>query len=217
MTSSLQVPSIYAITDDKLLVGDKLFDAAEQALSAGISMLQYRSKLTSEDEKRSNAAVLATLCDKYQVPLIINDDVELCRRVNAAGVHLSLQDRQMRTARNRLGSDAIIGISCHASVEDAISAENFGVDYVAFGQFFPSSTNPDASLAELQLLTEAKSAVNIPIVAIGGINAQNGADIFEAGADILAVIEGIFDGPNVTERTHALIDLYSNEFSDEVE
>ena len=147
--------------------------------------------------------------DRYQVPLIINDNVELCNEVDADGVHLGKQDSSFEQARVQLSADKIIGITCHDSVVAAVSAEEAGADYVAFGRFFTSETKPNASPAPIEVLTEAKKKLSIPIVAIGGINAENGAALIAAGADMLAVINAMFADESVSQRTTELVALFN--------
>ena len=203
----MQFSGIYAITDDLLLPGQRLFAAVEDALRAGIQLLQYRSKCESVDYKFDCAKKLVALCNDYRTPLIINDDIELCKRVSAAGVHLGTTDGDIESARISLGGNAIIGMTCHASIGEALKAEKMGASYVAFGRFFPSLTKPDAPAAELQLIAEAREVLSIPIVAIGGISAENGAAVLQAGADMVAVIHAIFGSDDVTAKTLELIKL----------
>lgn len=206
----MHLSGIYAITDDDLLPPARLLTAVEAALAAGICLLQYRSKRDSETERLQTAHDLQSLCAGYGVPLLINDDVELCAAVGAAGVHLGRQDASLQTARERLGSSAIIGITCHASLADALVAEQQGASYVAFGRFFPSHTKPGAPPAELALLRQAQAALTVPIVAIGGINTENGAAVMAAGADMLACVHALFGGDDVDAQTRALVALYSH-------
>lgn len=203
---------IYAIADEELLRGRDIFAAVEQALAGGISMLQYRNKLANNSGS-SNASVntakqLAGLCKSYRVPLIINDNVDLCLAVAADGVHLGGSDQDLPSARACLGEDAIIGATCHASIEQALIAQRQTADYIAFGRFFPSSSKPEAPAAHLGLLTEARAALSIPIVAIGGINKENGASALKAGADMLAVIHAIFGGVQVAAQSRQLVSMY---------
>jgi thiamine-phosphate pyrophosphorylase len=127
------------------------------------------------------------------VPLLINDDIELAALVGADGVHLGREDGAVTQARKQLGNDAIIGVSCYNFVELAVAAQKQGATYAAFGRFFPSSSKPLAAPAQIETLRQAKLALTIPIVAIGGILPDNGGQLLEAGADLLAVIGGIFD------------------------
>ncbi|MEX0962962.1 MAG: thiamine phosphate synthase [Pseudohongiellaceae bacterium] len=204
----MKFSGIYAITDDELLPGARLLDGSRAALESGIALLQYRSKSTNAAQRLENASKLAALCSSFDIPLLINDDVELCRAANASGVHLGREDGSLLDARERLGSTAIIGATCHASIEAALLAEQHGADYVAFGRFFPSNTKPHAAAAELGMLNLARKKLNIPIVAIGGINAQNGASVIEAGADMLAVIHSLFAYPDIAQRARELTALF---------
>lgn len=201
---------LYAITDDTLLPESRLKDAVEQTLLAGCRLVQYRSKIEDRAFRLQQAQQLQALCEQHDAQLIINDDVDLCREVNAAGVHLGKGDSPIRNARETLGPNKIIGVTCHDSVDAAVEAEQASANYVAFGRFFPSQTKPGASPAPLEVLTEAKNRLGIPIVAIGGINAENGAALTNAGADMLAVINAIFADYNVAESTTRLINLFNS-------
>jgi len=137
---------VYAITDENLLAGPALLSAVEQALRAGLALLQYRNKSAAWQCKCSEAAQLLQLCHQYRTPLLINDDVTLCLEIGADDVHLGQADTKLAEARQRLGGSAIIGITCHSDLSLARRAEAAGADYVAFGRFFPSLTKPDAPL-----------------------------------------------------------------------
>lgn len=188
---NLPQSGLYAITKTTNKTSEQVIADVNQALDAGISILQYR------DKHPINAVYLAgalkELCHAHNIPLIINDDVDLAKRIGANGVHIGKDDGQLSYAREQLGHKAIIGISCYDSVELAIQAQQLSADYVAFGRFFPSSSKPLAAAAHVDTLQLAKTCIHVPIVAIGGILPTNGADLLEAGADLLAVIGGIFD------------------------
>lgn len=202
----MQLSGIYAITDDILLPEPTRLEAVAAALGAGISLLQFRSKSGTRASRLKAAIELLVLCRAHHVPLIINDDVDLCLAADADGVHLGQRDAALESARTRLGPAAIIGVTCHSSVDSAVQAQLAGADYVAFGRFFDSATKPEAPPAQLAILGQAKAALSIPIVAIGGINAENGADVLAAGADMLAVVDAIFgDDQQVRQRTGALV------------
>ncbi len=180
---------LYAITPD-CQDFTKLLAQVEAALRGGAKVVQLRDK--RHRLSQAEATCLLQLCHAYQVPLIINDDIELAERIGADGVHLGREDAGLNQARDRLGPESIIGISCYADLRRAIGAARAGADYVAFGAFFPSPTKPDAPLAPIELLASAKAVLTCPIVAIGGITPGNGAALLDAGADLLAVIDGIF-------------------------
>jgi len=201
---------VYAITDENLLSGPALFAAVEEALREGLGLLQYRSKTAEWQSKCAEAAQLAGLCRQYDTPFLINDDVDLCLEIGADGVHLGQSDTKLREARQRLGANGIIGSTCHSDIHLALQAEAAGANYVAFGRFFPSLTKPNAPAASIAVLHQAKAQLSIPIVAIGGINAENGQALVTAGADMLAVIHYLFASPNIKARVEALNTLFSS-------
>ncbi len=202
---------LYIITSDSLSSAEELLDKVEAALLGGAVMVQYRDKTGSFGHRKKQAAALCQLCHRRHVPLIINDDPALAGEIGADGVHLGQDDADYEEARTLLGPEAIIGMSCNNSLDKALSAQALGADYVAFGRFFPSRTKPKALQAPLSLLWEARKILSIPIVAIGGIRPENGSLLLEAGADLLAVIDGLFGEPDpqaaarrYTELFHAL-------------
>jgi thiamine-phosphate pyrophosphorylase len=140
------------------------------------------------------------------VPLIINDDAQLAKAVGADGVHLGKDDGDIANARAVLGEAAIIGVSCYNSLDRAVTAQAQGASYVAFGRFFSSNTKPLAAPAQLDTLQQAKAVIKLPIVAIGGILPSNGLALIDAGADLLAVVGGLFDNAleNAARQYHAL-------------
>lgn len=201
---------IYAIADDVVLTDEILLTSVEQALRAGVALLQYRSKTGSDQQRRRQAEALLALCRSYQRPLLINDDVSLCAEIAADGVHLGQQDAPLADARASLGRDAIIGITCHNSIELARRAQDGGADYVAFGRFFASSTKAQAPPANIDTLHRARQELKLPLVAIGGINADNGAALIAAGADMLAVAGALFTGDDVGTSTRKLVTLFGD-------
>jgi thiamine-phosphate pyrophosphorylase len=186
------VNGLYAITDSQLIPAGKLAEQVEQAIAGGACLIQYRDKHHSRTERKREATLLVRLCEQQDVPLIINDDVELAREVGAAGVHLGRDDVSISHARQRLGAKAIIGVSCYNRLDYATEAARAGASYIAFGRFFPSHSKPDAVQADTSLLEQAHAQINLPIAAIGGITPGNGRQLVEAGANLLAVIHGVF-------------------------
>lgn len=182
---------LYAITQTEGKNPDQIVAEVEAALKGGAAVLQYRDK--NPIDAVALAKRLLKLCHAYQAPLLINDSVELALAVGADGVHLGRDDGDVSQARKRLGPQAIIGVSCYNDIDKACQAAAQGVDYVAFGRFFPSGSKPLAAPADITTLTLAKQKLNIPMVAIGGILPDNGAQLLDAGADLLAVIGGLFD------------------------
>ncbi len=203
--NSARLRGLYAITDAIPRTGTEQLALCEAVLEGGARLLQYRDKTSDAREREARAAGLATLCQQYGATLIINDDVELTLRVGADGVHLGRDDTDILAARRRLGSGYLIGISCYNELERAQDAVDAGADYVAFGSFFPSPTKPHAVKAQPEILTQARSRFSIPLVAIGGITPENGASLIQAGADMLAVISGLFAerDPRAAARRYA--------------
>ncbi len=189
----MQFPArgLYAITQTEGKSGDTVINEVAAALRGGVVVVQYRDK--NPLDAPFLARELVKICHQHQVSLLINDDIELAALVGADGVHLGREDGAIAHARQRLGSAAIIGVSCYNAVEHALAAQAEGATYVAFGRFFPSSSKPLAAPAEIETLRQAKRVLTIPIVAIGGIVPENGAPLVAAGADLLAVIGGLFD------------------------
>ncbi len=200
---------LYAITDPELMKSD-LIAKTEQALMGGINILQYRNKTVSIEQQEQEAHTLARLCKNYNVIFIINDNVELAIKVNADGVHLGQKDTQLQQARQRLGKNKIIGVTCNNQINLAQDAQQQGADYVAFGRFFTSLTKPAAPQAELSLLNEAKKLITIPIVAIGGITQEFAPILLKEGADMLAVIHGVFGQENVLDATRQFVEIINS-------
>jgi thiamine-phosphate pyrophosphorylase len=194
---------VYAITDGPR---DDLFAAVEAALAGGARMLQYRDKTTDADRRRSEATELASMCARYEVPFIVNDDVPLAHETGA-GVHLGREDVSIAEARAVLGADAIIGVSCYGSLERATKLKEEGADYLAFGAMYPSPTKPWAPVAPHDLLTQV-AALGLPVVAIGGITPDNGRVLIDAGADYLAVVSAIFAAPDIQSATRRFANLF---------
>ncbi len=191
---------LYAITDCENLTGDELIKKSDDILNVGVSIFQYRNKDTNQQKKKELAQKLQSLCQQYNTPFIINDDVALAKEISADGVHLGQDDKDINVAREVLGPK-IIGVSCYNDIKRATVAEENGADYVAFGSFFPSITKPDAIKANVELLKKAKSSLTIPVVAIGGITPENGKQLINANVDFLAIISGLYSAPDTISMT----------------
>lgn len=201
-------PSLYAITDSQLMPGQALFDSVAAALMGGCRRVQYRDKSADPERRLAEASRLLKICRDYNAELIINDDIQLARMIKADGVHLGQEDASPLLARELLGKNAIIGVTCHASLSLAKKAQKDGATYVAFGRFFLSLTKPEAPPAPLSLLSDArKSLGDIPIVAIGGITLENAASVIAAGADMLAVSYSLFSAKNIELQANHFIEL----------
>jgi len=192
---------LYAITDGPR---PDLLAAVKAALRGGVALLQYRDKTADSARRAFEARALRELCARFEIPFIVNDDVELALAVGADGVHLGEDDGDIAAARARLGAGAIIGVSCYDSPARARHLAAAGADYLAFGAFFPSPTKPNARRATPEMLREAKP-LGLPLVAIGGVTPDNAQPLIDAGADFLAVISSIFAqaDPEAAARRYA--------------
>lgn len=201
MNRSWPSAGLYVITPDEP-DSQRLLERVEPVLAAGTAWLQFRNKRADADLRAQQARLLQPLCARHGVPLIINDDWRLAAAIGAEGAHLGEDDGELAMARAALGEHAIVGASCYDRFELARDAVAAGASYVAFGAFFPSPTKPHARVASPSLLAEAAS-LGVPRVAIGGITPDNGRTLVDAGADLLAVISGVFDAPDPVSATRA--------------
>ena len=194
MTSSANtLRGLYLIADfDGGVAEDAWLARAALALRGGVALLQYRDKHATPTVRRARAQALRVLSGAAGVPFIVNDDVALAAAIDADGVHIGRDDAGLARARATLGPDKLVGVSCYNELARALQAAAAGADYVAFGSFFASRTKPQAVPANIALLRTARAQLRVPIVAIGGITPENGAPLIAAGADLLAVIDGVF-------------------------
>jgi len=197
---------LYAITDGPRA---GLVAAVDAALAGGAVLVQYRDKTDDVARRLAEARALVACCARYHVPLIVNDDVELAVAAGAAGVHVGEDDEDVAATRAKLGSDAIVGVSCYASPERAAALAAAGADYLAFGAFFPSPTKPTAHRASPDLLRQS-AALGKPLVAIGGITPDNARPLLDAGAGLLAVISGVFGQPDPRAAAARYAALFKN-------
>ena len=190
------ISGLYAITPDEADT-DLLLAKVEAALQGGINVLQYRNKQASFKLQTQQASAIFPLCKHYRVPFIINDSIELCLALDADGVHIGADDGNIAEIKARLGANKVLGASCYNRFDLALSAQQAGASYVAFGACFASSTKPHAPVASIDLFRQAKAQLHIPAVAIGGITLENARSVIEAGADSIAVINAIFNADDV--------------------
>ncbi|WP_454256185.1 thiamine phosphate synthase [Pseudomonas sp. Marseille-Q8238] len=188
---------LYAITDSHLLADGKLLPYTEAALKGGARLLQYRDKSGDTAVRLRQAEALRDLCARHGADLIINDDAELAARLGV-GLHLGQDDGSLAAARALLGPQAIIGATCHASLELAEQAIGEGASYVAFGRFFDSQTKPGAPAAGLELLSHAQR-LQVPVTAIGGITLERAPSLIASGTSLVAVIHALFSAPSAAE------------------
>ena len=188
--------SIYLLTDDACLKGRPLLACVEQALQSGVTLVQYRSKFKDGGPMYEEALTLKALCDSYNVPLIINDRVDVALAVGAAGVHVGQDDLPCRVVRNLVGADFIIGVSAHNPAE-ALRAIADGADYLGCGAVFGTATKPGVAKLGLANLQAIRSVATIPMVGIGGVNASNYAEVLATGANGAAIISGILAAEDI--------------------
>lgn len=193
---SRAIKGVYALTPDSLDTEDLLL-RVRQALKGGVQVLQYRNKIASAALQMEQAHLLRELTQEFDVTYIVNDDARLAAAVDADGVHLGANDGEVQVARAILGGNKLIGVSCYNRLELARDAVAAGADYVAFGAFYASAVKPEAVVATPDLLRAARAELGVPIVAIGGITADNGGALVRAGADALAVISAVFDAADI--------------------
>ncbi len=187
---------LYAITESD---SNNLLKNVRLALQGGVSILQYRNKNADTAQQIMEASALLSLCQEYNVCFIINDDIQLAKQVRADGVHLGRDDGSIGEARDVLGGNAIIGVTCYQDIERAVEAEKSGANYVAFGSFFASPTKPNAPRADIKLLQQARAQLSLPICCIGGITLQNADRLIEHGADMVAVISSLFAAEDIKQ------------------
>jgi thiamine-phosphate pyrophosphorylase len=210
MKKTERLKGLYIITDRQLSLDlNKPIDKmVRQAIDGGARIIQYRNKQSALTIRRHEAKMLADICRDTGTVFLINDNIELALEVDADGVHLGQNDITLSNARKLLGADKIIGITCHNDLELAQQAEQEGADYVALGRFFPSVTKPTAPPASIETLKAARQSLHIPICAIGGIDAKNGAQLVSAGADMLAVIYAVLGAKSISKAAQQFAPLF---------
>lgn len=190
--------SLYLVTDRDVLKGRDLISSVEAAILGGVTLIQLREKDISSLEFYNIAVKVKELTDKYSIPLIINDRVDVAIAIDAAGVHLGQSDFSCEVARKIMGENKLIGISA-GSLQEALLAEEKGADYIGVGAIFPTGTKLDAKAVSINILKDIKSNVKIPVVAIGGINEENYSLLNNTGIDGIAIISAILGKENIKE------------------
>lgn len=197
---------LYAITDRHWLNGKTLYSQVELALKGGATMIQIREKDLDENAFLKEAEQIQSLCAKYRVPFIVNDNVELAVKIGADGVHVGQSDMAAKDVRALIGKDKILGVSAQ-TVEQALEAQKCGADYLGTGAVFPTGSKNDAQVLGVQTLKEICSAVNIPVVAIGGISKDNIIELKKSGIAGVSVISAIFAQNDIVAATAELKSL----------
>lgn len=203
-----RLAGLYVITDAELCAGRRLEASVAAAVAGGARIVQYRDKSDDTRRRYEEASALRAVCRAHDALFIVNDDIELAGRVMADGVHIGRDDAGIGAARAALGARAVIGVSCYDRLDGARSARAAGADYVAFGSMFASPTKPGAVTAPLSLLGEGRE-LGLPVCAIGGIRVQDAAAVVDAGADMLAVISGVFGAADIRAAAAAYLAAWS--------
>lgn len=194
---------LYAVTDRSWLNGETLYSQVEKALEGGATFVQLREKHLDHDAFLQEAKEIKGLCAKYQVPFVLDDDVELALEVGADGVHVGQSDMEAGDVRAKLGEDKIVGVSAQ-TVEQALLAQERGADYLGVGAVFPTSSKDDAVEVDHEMVKAICEAVDIPVIAIGGITKDNVQELSGCGLCGIAVISAIFAKPDIKKATEEL-------------
>lgn len=195
---------LYAVTDRHYLHDKTLEEAVKEAIDGGITFVQLREKNMDHEDFKEEALRIQSLCHQYQIPFVIDDDVDLAVEICADGVHVGQSDLEALEARKKIGSDKILGVSA-GTVEEAIKAEKAGADYLGVGAVFPTGSKDDATPVSHDTLKAICNAVSIPVIAIGGITRNNVRELEGAGIVGIAVISAIFAKDNITSATEDLL------------
>ena len=194
---------LYAVTDRAWLNGETLESQVEKALKGGATFVQLREKELDEELFLEEAKKIKKLCAEYHVPFVINDNVDIALKMDADGVHVGQSDMEAGKVREKLGPDKIIGVSCK-TVEQALLAKKHGADYLGVGAMYPTGTKKDATAVTPEVLSEICQAVDIPVVAIGGINKDRLEPLKGTGVDGVAVVSAIFAAEDIEKATREL-------------
>ena len=197
---------LYAVTDRSWLNGRTVAEQVEDALKGGATFIQLREKNLDYDSFLAEAFEVKELCRKYDVPFVINDNVDIAIACDADGVHVGQSDMAAGNVREKLGPDKIIGVSTH-NIEEALTAQANGADYLGVGAMFNTSTKTDVETTSNGMLYDICHAVDIPVVAIGGINENNILQLKGTGTDGVAIVSAIFSKPDITKATSELLEL----------
>ncbi len=194
--------SLYVITDENLIKKD-IGKAVEKAIKGGATVIQYRAKNKDSKTMYKEAQEIKKICDRYNVPLIINDRVDIALAVNADGVHVGQEDLEVEVVRRIIGFDKIVGLSTK-NLKQVKEANYLPIDYIGFGSIFPTETKEDAKVSGIENLKKAIEISLVPVVAIGGINLSNIDEVLSAGCTNVAVVSAVFKGRDIEENAKKL-------------
>jgi thiamine-phosphate pyrophosphorylase len=202
--------SLYLVTDRSYIGVRDLIVCVREAIEGGVSLVQLREKIAPSREFYEMAEKLKSLTSRYNVPLIINDRLDIALAIDADGLHLGQEDLPIAVARKHIGQDKIIGISV-SNVAEAIQAEKEGADYLGVGAMYATGTKIDAKLVSLAVLEKIKKAVSIPVVAIGGIKKENAVRTMETGIDGISVVSAILAAQDIEQAARELKKSYQKQ------
>ena len=194
---------LYVLTDEFLTPNETLLEQMERVLKSGVRVIQYRNKNADEEEALRDCIRLQALCDYYEALFIVDDRLDVAYEMNADGLHVGMDDVGYEEARERLGKDKIIGVSCYGDIKRALHYEALGADYVAFGSFFPSPTKPHSQVISPSILKEAKKRLKAPICAIGGINQENIFQLHAYDLAMYSVISAVYNEDAIEKNIEA--------------
>lgn len=203
--------TLYLVTDRGLMSTGTLEEAVEKAVCGGCTIVQLREKTASSLEFYENALKVKAITDKYNVPLIINDRVDIALAIDAAGIHVGQSDLPAGAVRKIIGGEKILGVSAN-SVEAALKAQQDGADYIGVGALYSTNTKTDAGVIAREQLIEVRKAVDIPVVGIGGINRQNAGELVTTGIDGIAVVSAIISQKDIYGAAKELLDIFRGDF-----
>lgn len=203
MKCDKEMMRLYAVTDRAWVGRQSLYEQVEAALKGGATCVQLREKALNDEDFLREALELSALCKRYQVPFFINDNVDVAIRCHADGIHVGQEDMQAAQVRRRVGPDMMIGVSVH-SVAEALEAVRNGADCLGVGAVFATSTKTDVQVMPRQTLRAICAAVEIPVVAIGGINRDNLAALAGTGVDGVALVSAIFGAEDIESACRQL-------------
>jgi len=200
MSHKRRLKGLYVITDDNLTPNESIYTQVDDTLKGGASIVQLRDKKSSDEEIKIKAIKLQELCKKYDALFVLNDKIDLAIKLQCDGLHIGKSDHD-RFETIRSNFDGIIGVSCYGDISLAKKFENLGADYVAFGSFFTSPTKPDSNIVPLEILSQAKKELNIPVCAIGGITINNLEKVIIQNPDMVSVISDIWNSENIQNQS----------------
>lgn len=206
MKCDKQMMLLYAVTDRAWVGKQTLYQQVEDALKGGVTCVQLREKELSDDDFLAEAMEISALCKQYHVPFFINDNVQVAIQCKADGVHVGQEDMTVSDVRPKVGDDMMIGVSVH-SVEEAIEAVEHGADCLGVGAMFTTSTKTDVDILSKDVLHNICQAVDVPVVAIGGINRSNISQLAGTGVDGVALVSAIFAAEDIEKECQVLREL----------